>query len=259
MSQAPELSVIVPVFNEVENISLLWEELDAALGRLGLPAEIVFVDDGSTDGSADAIRALMNHDSRVRLLCFEANAGLTAAFHAGYGAARGRIVVTLDADLQNDPRDLPPLLAALEGADAVVGWRRARHDPWLKRVSSRVGNAVRNRLTGDEVRDSACSLRAMRRECLGAIPPYAGMHRFVPTLLRTAGYRVVEVPVHHRPRRFGRSKFGIKNRALRALIDLLAVRWMMRRALRYQVREVVRPVQEKTLSPAAGRMSGGGA
>jgi len=109
------------------------------------------------------------------------------------------------------------------------------------------------------VRDSACSLRAMRRECLGAIPPYAGMHRFVPTLLRAAGYRVVEVPVHHRPRRFGRSKFGIKNRALRALIDLLAVRWMMRRALRYQVREVVRPVQEKTLSPAAGRMSGGGA
>jgi len=244
MSQAPELSVIVPVFNEVENISMLWEELDAALGRLGLPAEIVFVDDGSTDGSADAIRALMNHDSRVRLLCFEANAGLTAAFHAGYGAARGRIVVTLDADLQNDPRDLPPLLAALEDADAAVGWRRARHDP---------------RLTGDEVRDSACSLRAMRRECLGAIPPYAGMHRFVPTLLRTAGYRVVEVPVHHRPRRFGRSKFGIKNRALRALIDLLAVRWMMRRALRYQVREVVRPVQEKTLSPAAGRMSGGGA
>jgi glycosyltransferase involved in cell wall biosynthesis len=259
MTQTPELSVIIPVFNEVENIAPLWEELDAALGGLGLSAEIVFVDDGSTDGSAEAIRAVMKHDTRVRLLCFAANAGLTAAFHAGYGAARGRIVATLDADLQNDPRDLPLLLAALEGADAVVGWRRTRHDPWLKRVSSRVANAIRNRLTGDDVRDSACSLRAMRRECLGAIPPYSGMHRFVPTLLRTAGYRVAQVPVHHRPRRFGRSKFGIRNRALRGLIDLLAVRWMMRRALRYEVREVARPVQEKTLSSAAGRASGGGA
>jgi dolichol-phosphate mannosyltransferase len=259
MSQDPELSVVIPVFNEVENVSRLWEELDDVLGRLGLSAEIVFVDDGSTDGSADAIRAVMKQDARVRLLCFAANAGLTAAFHAGYGAARGRIVVTLDADLQNDPRDLPSLLAALEGADAVVGWRRARHDPWLKRISSRVGNAVRNRLTGDDVRDSACSLRAMRRECLGAIPPYTGMHRFVPTLLRTAGYRVVEVPVHHRPRRFGRSKFGIRNRALRALIDLLAVRWMMRRALRYQVREVVGEAQETALSSTAGRARGGGA
>ena len=259
MSQAPELSVIVPVFNEAESLSLLWEELDAVLGRLGLPAEIVFVDDGSTDGSADAIRAVMTRDSRVRLLCFDANAGLTAAFHAGYRAARGRILVTLDADLQNDPRDLPRLLAALEGADAVMGWRRARHDPWPKRVSSRIANGIRNWLTGEHVRDSACSLRVMRRECFGAIPPYTGMHRFVPTLLRTAGYRVVEVPVHHRPRRFGRSKFGIRNRALRGLIDLLAVRWMMRRALRYQVREVVRPPRENPLSSAAGHARGGGA
>jgi len=254
MSQAPELSVIVPVFNEVENISPLWRELDAVLGRLGRSAEVVFVDDGSTDGSADAIRALMAGDPRVRLLCFDANAGLTAAFHAGYGAARGRIVATLDADLQNDPRDLPPLLAALEGADAAVGWRRERHDPWPKRVSSRIANAIRNWLTGDEVRDSACSLRVMRRECVGAIPPYTGMHRFVPTLLRTAGYRVIEVPVQHRPRRFGRSKYGIRNRALRAFVDLLAVQWMMRRAVRYRVREVAR--QE---TATQRRSSGGGA
>ena len=243
MSQTPELSVIVPVFNEVGNIALLWRELDAVLGRLGRSAEIVFVDDGSTDGSADAIRAVMAQDPRVRLLCFDANAGLTAAFHAGYEAVRGQIVATLDGDLQNDPRDLPPLLAALEGADAAVGWRRERHDPWPRRVSSRVANTIRNWLTGDAVRDSACSLRVMRRECVGAIPPYTGMHRFVPTLLRTAGYRVVEVPVHHRPRRFGRSKYGIKNRALRAFVDLLAVRWMMRRAVRYRAREVER--QEK--------------
>jgi len=257
MSQALELSVIVPVFNEVENIALLWMELDAVLGRLGRSAEIVFVDDGSTDGSADAIRAVMAQDPRVRLLCFDANAGLTAAFHAGYEAARGQIVATLDGDLQNDPQDLPLLLAALEGTDAAVGWRRERHDPWPKRVSSRIANALRNWLTGDEVRDSACSLRVMRRECVGAIPPYTGMHRFVPTLLRTAGYQVVEVPVHHRPRRFGRSKYGIKNRALRAFVDLLAVRWMMRRAVRYRVREVTR--QETTASATPRRPSGGGA
>jgi hypothetical protein len=172
-------------------------------------------------------------------LGFKANAGLSAAFHAGYEAARGRIVATIDADLQNDPRELQALLAALDGADAAVGWRRERHDPWPKRGSSRVANVIRDWMTGDSVRDSASSLRVMRRECLRAIPPYCGMHRFVPTLLRMAGYRVVEVPVRHRPRRFGRSKFGVRNRALRAFVDLLVVRWMIRRALRYQVEEVM--------------------
>jgi dolichol-phosphate mannosyltransferase len=151
-------------------------------------------------------------------------------------------VATLDSDLQNDPRDLVPLLAALDHADAAVGWRQQRNDPWSKRISSRIANAVRNGLTREEVHDSACSLRVMRRECLSAVPPYNGMHRFVPTLLRRAGYRVVEVPVHHRPRRFGRSKFGIRNRALRGFVDLLAVRWMLQRALRYRAREVERPV-----------------
>jgi glycosyltransferase involved in cell wall biosynthesis len=180
----------------------------------------------------------MAREPRARLVRLDANTGLTAAFDAGYAASRGRIVVTLDADLQNDPRDIPRLLEALEDADAAVGWRRARHDSWLKRVSSRIGNGVRNRISGDHVRDSACSLRAMRRECLGALPPYNGLHRFVPTLLRTAGFRVVEVPVQHRPRRFGRSKYGVRNRAARGLVDLLAVTWMMRRALHYQAREI---------------------
>src|SRR5207249_12190733 len=139
-------------------------------------------------------------------------------------------------------------------SDLAVGWRRQRRDHWPRRASSRVASAIRIWLTGDAVRDSACSLRVMSRECVGAIPPYTGMHLFVPTLLRTAGYRVVEVPVHHRPRRFGRSKYGIKNRALRAFVDLLAGRWMMRRAVRYRAREVAR--QEKVTQ---GRSSGGGA
>jgi glycosyltransferase involved in cell wall biosynthesis len=238
VSQDVELSVVVPMYNEVDNVPLLWEELDAVLAKVGRGAEIIFVDDGSTDGSAAAVHALMARDPRVRLLAYEANAGLTAAFHAGYAAARGAIVVTMDADLQNDPRDVELLLAALEGADAAVGCRSRRRDNFRKRMSSRIANAVRNRVTGDQVTDSACSLRAMRRECLSALPPYSGMHRFVPTLLRMAGYHVVEVPVHHRPRTLGRSKFGIWNRALPAFIDLLAVRWMMRRIVRRRAHEV---------------------
>jgi len=230
------LSVILPVHNEAENIPLLWKELAEVLPGLGDSTEVIFVDDGSTDGSADVVRRLARNEPRIRLLCFEANAGLSAAFYAGFQAARGRIIATMDSDLQSDPRDLPVLIAHLETADAAVGCRLIRHDSWLKRVSSWVGNGVRKAVTGDPVRDSACSLRAMRRQCLGAVPPYAGMHRFVPTLIKLAGFRVVEVPVHHRPRRFGRSKFGV-NRALPAFADLLVVRWMMRRRLRYLIVE----------------------
>jgi glycosyltransferase involved in cell wall biosynthesis len=243
VSQDVELSVVIPMFNELDNVPLLWEELDAALAKVGRRTEIIFVDDGSTDGSAGAVQALMERDARVRLLSFDANAGLTAAFNAGYAAARAPIVVTMDADLQNDPRDVELLLAALEGADAAVGYRVRRRDRWRKRISSRIANAVRNRLTGDRVRDSACSLRVMRRECLAAIPPFSGMHRFVPTLLRLAGHRVVEVPVHHRPRSLGQSKFGIRNRAWPAFVDLLVVRWMMRRTVRPRVREVAPPAR----------------
>jgi dolichol-phosphate mannosyltransferase len=242
VTSEPALSIVVPVYDEVDNLPQLWDEIELTLGRIGLSAEVIFVDDASTDASADVIRRLMAQDARVRLVTLDPHAGLTAAFHAGFGAARGRIVATLDSDLQNDPRDLVPLLAALDHADAAVGWRQKRNDPWMKRISSRIANAVRNRLTREEVHDSACSLRVMRRECASAVPPYNGMHRFVPTLLRRAGYCVVEVPVHHRPRRFGRSKFGIRNRALRGFVDLLAVRWMLQRALRYRAREVERPV-----------------
>jgi len=238
VSQNIELSVVVPMLNEIDNVPLLWEELDAALGKLSLRTEIIFVDDGSTDGSGEAVRALMTHDDRVRLLSFEQNAGLSAAFRAGCAAARGSIIVTMDADLQNDPRDVELLLAALENADAAVGYRSRRRDHWRKRLSSRIANAIRDRVTGDHVRDSACSLRAMRRECAAAIPPFSGMHRFVPTLLRMAGYRVVEVEVHHRPRSLGYSKFGIRNRAMRAFLDLLVVRWMMRRTVHPRVREI---------------------
>ncbi|MFQ5899178.1 MAG: glycosyltransferase family 2 protein [Candidatus Methylomirabilia bacterium] len=236
---AARISVILPVYNEAESLPILWQELTAVLLALGQPTEIIFVDDGSTDGSADLIRALVERDRRVRLIRFSANAGLTAAFHAGFKAARGQTIVTLDSDLQSDPRDIATLLICLDSADAAIGWRQTRRDPWAKRLSSRVANAIRNAVTGDYVRDSACSLRALRRDCLEAIPPFDGIHRFIPTLLRMAGYRVVEVPVTHRPRRFGRSKYGIRNRAVRAFVDLLAVRWMMARRLRYEIAEEV--------------------
>jgi glycosyltransferase involved in cell wall biosynthesis len=244
MTAALSLSVILPVYNEAESLPLLWEELAEALPGLADSAEVIFVDDGSTDGSADVIRRLAKDEPRIRLLRFDTNAGLSAAFYAGFGAARGRVIATMDSDLQSDPRDLQPLIAGLAGADAVVGWRQIRHDSWLRRVSSSVANRIRKAVTGDPVEDSACSLRVMRRECLAAVPPYSGMHRFIPTLIALAGFRVVQVPVHHRPRRFGRSKFGVSDRALPAFADLLAVRWMMRRRLRYRIVEQIGASEE---------------
>jgi glycosyltransferase involved in cell wall biosynthesis len=239
VTAAVDLSIVIPVYDEVASLRPLWLELDSVLREIGLTAEVIFVDDGSTDGSAAIIRELVATDKRLRLIRFAANAGLTAAFYAGLRAARGEIVVTMDADLQNDPHDIAALLGHLESFDAAVGWRRHRDDPWLRRVSSIVANAVRNVVSGDRVHDSACSLRAMRRECLEALLPFQGMHRFLPTLLRISGYRVVEVPVGHRPRRFGRSKFTVRNRARRAFEDLLAVCWMMRRRIRYRVIEEI--------------------
>jgi dolichol-phosphate mannosyltransferase len=237
MRPEPALTVVLPVYNEAESLPWLWSELKEVLPSLASSAEVIFVDDGSTDGSAEIVRRLAKDDPRIRLLRFEANAGLSAAFYAGFQAARGQVIATMDSDLQTDPREIATLLAHLDGVDAVVGWRQIRRDAWLKRISSRLANAIRRSVTGDPVHDSASSLRVMRRQCVSAVPPYAGMHRFVPTLLKVAGFRVAEVPVHHRPRRYGYSKFGVRNRAWRAFLDLLAVRWMMRRRLRYAIVE----------------------
>jgi glycosyltransferase involved in cell wall biosynthesis len=234
-----DLSVVIPVYNEEENLPPLWEELRAVLDGLALEYEIVFVDDGSRDRSAELIRGFRESDPRVRLVRLKANAGETAATDAGFKAARGRWVVTMDADLQNDPYDVPTLLAHLDRWDVVTGWRveRGAGDSWVRRLSSRVANWVRNGLTDESVRDSGCTFRAFRRECLRGLDLYRGFHRFIPTLLRMRGYRVIEVPVGHRRRRFGQSKYGILNRAFVALADLLVVRWMQQRLLRYEVAE----------------------
>ena len=233
----PAVSIILPVYNERESLPVLWVEMERVLPQIPGDVEVVIVDDGSSDGSAEIARDLAAADPRVRLVRLGANAGLTAALLAGFAAARGDTVVTMDSDLQYDPADIPPLLAHLDRYDAALGWRGRRHDPWLKRLSSRIANRVRTSVLHDESRDSACTLRAMRRQCMAAIAPYHGMHRFVPTMLRQAGFRIIEVEVRHRPRRHGTSKYGVRNRALRAFVDLLAVRWIGSRRVVYTVVE----------------------
>jgi dolichol-phosphate mannosyltransferase len=236
-SSRPSLSVVVPVHDEAASLPRLHEELGAVLARLPHRAEIVFVDDGSGDGSADVVRALLARDARVRLVRLRRNAGLTAALTAGFEAARGEVVVTLDGDGQNDPADIPRVLAALADADAAIGWRRQRRDGWLRRASSRVANGVRNLVTGERVHDSGCGLRAVRRACLRDLPHLDGIHRFFPTVLRAAGHRVAEVEVRHRPRRHGRAHFGVRNRARVAAQDLLALRWLLARRVAYEAVE----------------------
>jgi len=234
----PWLSAVIPAFNEEACVGECYRELIPVLEGLGRPFEVIVVDDGSTDRTFQILAGLAAADPRLRLIRFRRNAGQTAAFDAGFRAAGGEVVVTMDADLQNDPRDIPRLLAELGAHDAACGWRVHRRDPWLKRVSSRIANAVRNRLTAEAIHDTGCTLKAYRRECLVGLKLYRGMHRFLPTLLRLEGFRVVEVPVNHRPRRGGRSKYSIGNRLWAGLADLFAVRWMIKRQLRYEIVEI---------------------
>jgi glycosyltransferase involved in cell wall biosynthesis len=234
-NRAPDLSIVVPVFEERDNLEPLVEEILEVLAGSGLALEIVLVDDGSRDGSAERIAELARSRPGVRGLHFRENRGQSAAFDAGFKAARGRFVVTMDADLQNDPRDIPSLLDALREHDAVVGYRGVRHDSWLRRVSSVIANSVRNGLSGDDIVDTGCSLKAFRAEALRGLKLFTGMHRFLPTLLRMDGRSVVQIPVDHRARRSGRSKYGVWNRVFRSFADLLAVRWMKKRSLHYEV------------------------
>ena len=226
------VSVVVPLYNEEESVSILQRELTDAL--TGLDYEIVFVDDGSRDETVSRIVP----DSRIRVLRFEKNAGQSAAIFAGLQAVRSEIAVLIDGDLQNDPADIPRLLAEISrGADLVCGYRAQRKDTVIKRITSRVANFVRSRFTRDGVRDTGCTLKAMRQDCIAALVPFNGMHRFIPALVKGAGYRLVEIPVNHRPRRFGQSKYGLGNRAVRATIDMFGVRWLLSRRLNYRFRD----------------------
>jgi glycosyltransferase involved in cell wall biosynthesis len=239
VTQQPDLSVVFPVYNEEENIPILLREIAAALEGRGWTYEIVAVDDGSTDRSLDVLRGSRAEYPMLRVLAFEKNSGQTAALDAAWHAARGRLVVSLDADLQNDPADIPAMVRKLEESqsDMIIGVRVNRQDTWSRRMQSRIGNGVRNWITGDRITDTGCSLKMVKREAVDRVRLFTGMHRFLPTLIRYAGYKVVEMPVNHRARRFGVSKYGAMNRAFRGLVDCLAVRWMGRRMLNYRVRE----------------------
>jgi dolichol-phosphate mannosyltransferase len=228
----PQVSVIVPLFNEEGSIAQLQEELEWALKDYS--HELLFVDDGSTDATTKRIKRAPG----VRILEFEKNTGQSAAMYAGLAAAIGKILVLIDGDLQNDPSDIPRLLAEIDrGADLVCGYRLKRRDSWFKRIQSRIANGVRSRFTKDGVRDTGCTLKAMRQECRQALIPFHGMHRFIPALVKGLGYKITEVPVNHRPRQHGASKYNFGNRALRATIDMLGVRWFLARQIKFAIKK----------------------
>ncbi len=233
-----QVSAVLPVFNEVESLPGLMEELDLVLRATGRPYEVILVDDGSADGSGAWIEERAGADPRVRGILLERNVGQSGALAAGLQHARGDIIVTLDADGQNDPSSIPALLAALEHADVVSGVRTPRADSWRRRVSSRVANAVRRAAIGDSISDVGCSLKAYRREALEGIPLFAGAHRFLPALCQFRGARIAEVPVRHRPRRQGVSSYGVGNRLFRGIRDLFGVRWLKARMLRHKIRRM---------------------
>jgi dolichol-phosphate mannosyltransferase len=234
------LSVVAPAHNEADNLPRLIEEMTAALAALGQEWEMIVVNDASTDDTLALLRERMKTCPRLRVLSLRQRSGQTAAVDAGLRRARGTFLAMLDADLQNDPADIPRLLDVLQaqGCDFVNGWRANRRDPWIRLVSTRVANRVRNWLTHEQIHDSACGLKVFRRECIDRLKLFNGMHRFLPTLVKMEGYRVVEVPVNHRPRTAGKAKYGVLNRVFKALRDAFAVRWMQQRTVRYECQEL---------------------
>lgn len=240
MAKAPQLSVVIPYRDEEDSLIVLHAELSGVLDTLALEAEILLVDDGSRDAGPEIARQLAHRDPRLRLLRLSPGSGQSAALEAGFRAARGELVATLDADLQNDPADLPRLLERLETADCVCGIRAPREDALSKRLASWIANSIRRRVLADGVSDIGCSLRVMRRAQLERIKLFRGGHRFLPSMLRMEGARIVECPVRHRPRRHGRSKYGITQRLRAVVPDLLAMLWLARRIDRYEVKELSR-------------------
>jgi dolichol-phosphate mannosyltransferase len=226
---APEISIVVPCYNEQENLRPLLAEVHSVLDPVGKPWEMVITDDASKDGSWDEMRAIAREDPRLRVQRNRRNSGETAASWAGMRSARGRVVVTMDADLQNDPKDLPRFLDALKTFDVVCGTRvdsRKEGDSFIRIASSRIANWVRNKLSSESISDAGCTYRAFKRECIEGLQLFKGMHRFLPTLFKLQGYTVTEIAITNRPRIHGESKYGVWNRLFKSFRDLLAVRWM---------------------------------
>lgn len=232
-----KISFVVPVFNEEENIPHLVGEIVATAGRLGFPYEILLVDDGSRDNTLSAIKNLAATTPELKYVSFSENRGQSAALYAGFQNASGDTIITLDGDLQNDPSDIPAMLALYGEYDMVNGWRHNRRDTLSKKVGSWIGNTFRNRMTWETIRDTGCSLKVMRASMLKRIRMYRGLHRFLPTLMRLEGARVIEVKVNHRPRLRGATKYSNLRRGVEGFHDVLAVRWMIRRNLTLPIRE----------------------
>lgn len=234
------ISIAVPAYNEEDNLRPLHAAISPVVAKLGVPWELIITDDGSKDRTWDVIQELHALDPHVRGVRLKSNCGETAASEAGMRLARGKYVVTMDADLQNDPSDLPMLLKTIEagGWDMVTGTRvktRADGDHIIRRISSRIANRVRNWLSDEQISDAGCTYRIFRRECLQRIKFYKGMHRVLPTLFRMEGYKVTEANVKNNPRHAGVSKYGVWNRVFKATVDLLAVRWMKKRHIQYEI------------------------
>lgn len=258
MNTVNSLTVVVPVYNEQQNIVPLFTEIRNSLEPLNKEWDVLFVDDGSTDASLDVIKRLAEDSPHIAYLSFTANKGQSAAFAAGFQAARGEVVITIDADLQNDPADIPAMLRRFEeGCDMVIGWRAKRMDSEAKRLASRWANAIRNALTNEDVIDTGCSLKIMRTDMARRLPMFTGMHRFLPTLMKLEGAKVEQMQVNHRPRLHGESKYKTFGRAKTAAFDLLAVMWMQRRHIAYSIKEQAAPLAHEASPQKTASTQGG--
>jgi dolichol-phosphate mannosyltransferase len=236
----PWISVVIPIKDERDNLPPLTEQLLKVLGThersRTTPFEILYIDDGSTDGSSQLMDNLAAQYPQVRVLHFDRNYGQTSAFDAGFRQAKGDLIVTLDGDLQFDPADILTLLPLAAQYDLVCGWRKDRHDNLVRKLSSRIAYGFRSAVLGDRIHDTGCSLKVFHREVAEKLQLFEGLHRFFPALAKMHGFTLTEVPVRHLPRAHGTSKYGIGNRLFKSLYDLIAVRWMQRRVLRYTLR-----------------------
>lgn len=228
-------SVVIPLKNEEENIADLINELEPVMHDLKKPWELICINDGSTDNTLLLLSQIAKTKPYLRVLNFDRNYGQSCAFDAGFKNAKGDWIITLDGDRQNDPADIPKLISMSENYDLICGHRVDRQDPWHKKITSKLANFVRSRFCRDDVQDTGCSLKVYRKDCLNQIKMYKGMHRFLPALFKIEGFRITEVPVNHRERVKGVTKYNFFNRSFNTISDMLAVRWMSKRHINYRI------------------------
>jgi glycosyltransferase involved in cell wall biosynthesis len=242
MSDTPYLSLVIPCYNEQENVPTLLQRVEAALNHVGKPYEVIIIDDGSTDSTPQLLKDAMSKSPWLRIIRMARNGGQSAAFEAGFEAARGEIIATIDADLQNDPEEIPRLLPMLDEhkVDMITGWRKERQDTPFRRWQSRQANRIRNWITQETVNDSASSLKIYRAPAIKGLKLFRGAHRYFPTLVKMRGGTVYETPVKHSHRFAGTAKYGFRNRAFVGIADLFGVRWMKKRYLQYEAKEIER-------------------